>query len=146
MPSTFIFYIVLVEAAYKYSFSFSLNRIKSDTYYKLRSKNKRHIRDVFYNYWDKFLDTFPHLNIRDVVYNEVQRIMLCDTALLGYTMYECTHCDNYIIVPHTCKSRFCSSCGNKYVSTRVLNSKLKLMKIKHRHIVFTIPESLRNIF
>ncbi len=28
----------------------------------------------------------------------------------------------------------------------VINSKSKLMNIKHRHIVFTIPDSLRNLF
>ena len=126
--------------------SFSLNNIDNNVYYKLRSITKFHIRDIFANYWDSFLDTFPSLRIRDIVFEEVTKVINCGTINLGYTMYECKHCDNYTIVPHTCKSRFCSSCGNKYVNTRVINSKSKLMNIKHRHIVFTIPDSLRNLF
>ena len=126
--------------------SFSLNNIDNNVYYKLRSITKFHIRDIFANYWDSFLDTFPSLKIRDIVFEEVTKVINCGTINLGYTMYECKHCDNYIIVPHTCKSRFCSSCGNKYVNTRVINSKSKLMNIKHRHIVFTIRDSLRNLF
>lgn len=120
--------------------------LSSKLYYKFRANNKLHIRDILNDYWDSFLKQFPHLHIRDVVYEEVQKVRLCRTIALGYTMYECTHCDNYTIVPHTCKSRFCSSCGNKYVNTRVIHSKDRLMNIKHRHIVFTIPESLRNLF
>lgn len=123
-----------------------LSHVQGETYYKNRSKTKYHIKDILNNYWDPFIENFSHLNIRDVVFKEVEKVRKCRTIDLGYTMYECSHCDNYIIVPHTCKSRFCSSCGSKYVKTRVLNSKHKFMNVKHRHIVFTIPESIRNIF
>ena len=93
--------------------SFSLNNIDNNVYYKLRFITKFHIRDIFANYWDSFLDTFPSLKIRDIVFEEVTKVI---------------------------------NCGNKYVNTMVINSKSKLMNIKHRHIVFTIPDSLRHLF
>lgn len=120
--------------------------LSSKLYYKYRANNKLHIKNILNDYWDSFLKQFPHLQIRDVVHSEVRKVRLCRTIALGYTRFDCPNCNNYSIVPHTCKSRFCSSCGNKYVNTRVIHSKKKLMKIKHRHIVFTIPEVLRNLF
>lgn len=126
--------------------SYSLSHLYSDTFYKLRSKTLFHIKDVFINYWDLFIEKFKHLNIRNIVFKEVDKICKCRTTALGYTMYEYTHCNNYIVVLHTCKSRFCSSCDYKYIKARVLNTKKKFIKVKHRHIVFTIPEELRNIF
>lgn len=120
--------------------------LSSKLYYKYRANNKLHIKNILNDYWDSFLKQFPHLQIRDVVHSEVRKVRLCRTIALVYTRFDCPNCNNYSIVPHTCKSRFCSSCGNKYVNTRVIHYKKRLMKIKHRHIVFTIPEVLRNLF
>ncbi len=123
-----------------------LSHYRGESYHKLRSKIKFFIKDVFINYWDAFVEQFPEFEIRDVVFKEVDKICKCRTTKLGYTMFECSHCNNFIIVPHTCKSRFCSSCGVKYIKARVLNAKNKFMNVKHRHIVFTIPDNLRTIF
>lgn len=123
-----------------------LSHIHGNDFYKTRSKTKFHIKDVLNNYWEDFVDTLSNLNIRDVVFQEVDKVRKCRTIALGYTQFDCPHCDNFVIVPHTCKSRFCSSCGSLYTKKRVINSKSKLLNVKHRHIVFTIPNSLRNIF
>lgn len=123
--------------------SYSLSHLYNPSYYK---QTQFHIKDVFINYWHLFIEKFKHLKIRDVVFSEVEKICKCHTIELGYTTYECTHCNNYIIVPHTCKSRFCSSCGSRYIKDSVLNAKKRFMKVKHRHIVFTIPEEIRTIF
>lgn len=108
--------------------------------------SKFKIKDIFKEYWDSFLEHLPNLKIRDVVHNEVEKILLCKSFKLGYTLYECPNCNETIFIPHTCKSRFCSSCGVSYIKSRIINSKHKILKCNHRHIVFTIPESLRNIF
>lgn len=108
--------------------------------------SKFKIKDIFKSYWDSFLECLPNLNIRDIVLYEVQKIMLCKSFKLGYSLYECPNCNNTIFIPHTCKSRFCSSCGVSYIKNRVINSKHKFLNCNHRHIVFTIPESLRNVF
>ena len=73
-------------------------------------------------------------------------MLKCKTWDLGYSLFKCPECGDEKIVPHTCKSRMCSSCGNKYNKQRELSIFSKLFKYKHRHVVFTIPEELRRLF
>lgn len=125
----------------------SSNIINShNVFFRQRSRCKFHIKDIFDYYWEDFVFSHPNFTIRDVVFENIDRFLKCKTFKLGYTMYECEHCDNYLIVPHTCKSRFCSSCGVKYGKARVIEASSKCMKTKHRHLVFTIPEELRSYF
>lgn len=117
--------------------------------YKDRIKNRKTIftiKQIFKDWWNKFLKTYPNLNIRDVVFNNVERMLNCQTWNLGYAIFKCPECGNEKIVPHTCKSRMCSSCGNKYNKQRSISIFSKLFKCKHRHVVFTIPEDLRIYF
>lgn len=104
------------------------------------------IKRIFKDWWNKFLENYPNLNIRDVVFNNVERMLKCQTWDLGYAIFKCPDCGNEKIVPHTCKSRMCSSCGNKYNVQRATSIFSKLFKYKHRHVVFTIPEDLRIYF
>lgn len=120
--------------------------VKGQTFYKKLSKCKFHITDILNDYWDSFLETFPKLKIRPVVFKEVEKVRKCRTIALGYTMYTCPVCNNYSIVPHTCKSRFCSSCGVQYAKDRTIEVSKRCMKTKHRHLTFTIPDVLRPYF
>ena len=47
---------------------------------------------------------------------------------------------------HSCKSKFCTSCGNKYSKERVISITSKLYNCNHRHLVFTIHDALWNLF
>lgn len=117
--------------------------------YEDKVKNRKTIftiKQIFKDWWNKFLETYPNLNIRDVVFNNVERMLKCQTWDLGYVIFKCPDCGNEKIVPHTCKSRMCSSCGNKYNVQRSTSIFSKLFKCKHRHVVFTIPEDLRIYF
>lgn len=71
---------------------------------------------------------------------------MCKSFKLGYSLYECPNCHKEKIVPHTCKTRFCSSCGIKYNEDRTISIHSKLFNFKHRHVVFTIPKELRGYF
>lgn len=117
--------------------------------YEDKVKNRKTIftiKRIFKDWWNKFLKNYPNLNIRDVVFNNVERMLKCQTWDLGYAIFKCPDCGNEKIVPHTCKSRMCSSCGNKYNVQRATSIFSKLFKYKHRHVVFTIPEDLRIYF
>jgi predicted RNA-binding Zn-ribbon protein involved in translation (DUF1610 family) len=112
-------------------------------------KNKKvkfTIKQIFNDWWNKFLINYPNLKIRDVVFSNVNRMLKCKTPSLGFSSFVCPDCGKEKIVFHTCKSRMCSSCGNKYNKQRELSIFSKLFKYKHRHVVFTIPEELRRIF
>ena len=77
---------------------------------------------------------------------EIHKIIDCFNKNLGCSLYECPNCHDIIFVGHTCKSRFCSSCGYKYKNNRVESILQTAYSCKHRQIVFTIPEQLRTYF
>lgn len=108
--------------------------------------NNFSIKQIFNDYWNKFINKYPNLNIRDTVFLNVNRMLKCKTKDLGYTIYKCDNCQKEKFIPHTCKSRICTSCGNKYNKQRETSILLKLYNYKHRHIVFTIPKELRIYF
>lgn len=117
--------------------------------YEVKVKNRKTIftiKQIFKDWWNKFLKNYPNINIRDVVFSNVNRMLKCKTWDLGYAIFKCPDCGNEKIVPHTCKSRMCSSCGNKYNKQRETSIFSKLFKCKHRHVVFTIPDELRVYF
>ena len=70
----------------------------------------------------------------------------CRTSELGYSVYECPDYGEIKFSYHTCKSRFCPSCGNKYVRKRTEAILQKCYNCKHRHIVFTISDFLWDFF
>lgn len=117
--------------------------------YKNKVKDRKvhfTIKQIFKDWWNKFLDSYPNFNIRDVVFTNVERMLKCRTWDSGFAIFSCPNCGKEKIVPHTCKSRMCSSCGNKYNKQRETSILLKIFKYKHRHVVFTIPEELRSFF
>lgn len=106
------------------------------------------IRDIFIEHWNNFCVYADenNLNIRSIVYYEVSKMMKCRTKQLGYSLYECPNCHNIHIQYHSCKSKFCTSCGNKYSKERVISITSKLYNCNHRHLVFTIHDALWNLF
>ena len=118
----------------------------NSNFYKDSKKYK--IKSIFEDWWDRFVEVAPSLNIniRDVVYKEVDKLISCGTSALGYSLYKCQSCDTEKFSFHTCKSRFCPSCGSMYVKKRVNKILSKCYNCKHRHLVFTIPKELRTFF
>ena len=117
--------------------------------YESKVKNRKTIftiKQIFKDWWNKFLEAYPNIKIKDVVFSNVDRMLKCKTWDLGYAIFKCSECGSEKIVPHTCKSRMCSSCGNKYNKQRETSIFSKLFKYKHRHVVFTIPDKLRIYF
>ena len=117
--------------------------------YKTYPKNTYwFLKDIFNDYWYDFLDfaNAKSLNIRDVVYRDVDRMIKCKTSALGYSCYKCPNCGEEKLVYNTCKSRFCNSCGIKYSKQRATNIESKLIAGDHRHLVFTISDFLWPLF
>lgn len=110
--------------------------------------NKIKLKDIFDDNWDDFeiYAKENNLTIRDVVYHEVERIRKCGCLSEGYYTYICENCDEIKYVPFHCHSRFCSSCGVANILKKTDMILSRLIKAPHRHIVFTIPKELRNLF
>lgn len=105
-----------------------------------------HIKDIFLDHWNNYLFKFAHRKRRPIIDKTINKFLKCKTWDLGYSVYQCPTCHNEKIVPNTCKTRFCSSCGNKYNEDRSISIHSKLFRWHHRHVVFTIPDSLRPFF
>ena len=115
---------------------------------KLYDPHKPSLQKIFFDQWPDFvLDPQVIKNgLRDVTSSEVLKMIGCGTIDSGFEVYECPNCHNSHIICYTCKSRFCNSCGVKYAKARAINISNITLDVNHRHIVFTIDDSLRDYF
>ena len=105
------------------------------------------LRDIFLdngNWWKLFLK-HPNL-IRISIISNVIKLLVCRTSFLGYHYYICPKCKKSLKVPHTCKSRFCSSCGKKHTDDWIKTKFNTFPDTTWQHITFTMPEELWTFF
>ena len=74
--------------------------------------------------------------------------MSCKNKVRGYKKYKCSNdlCDNIKIIPHTCKSKLCSSCGKKGTAIWIAKQNNILPNTEWQHITFTMPSELWDLF
>lgn len=77
-----------------------------------------------------------------IVWN-VSRMLLCRNGW-GHHDYQCPNCQTARRVPHTCKSRFCPSCGKAAVDRWVETTLSDILDVPYQHLVFTLPQELRD--
>lgn len=99
---------------------------------------------IFSRYWSAYCHWYTG-KIRSAVRENVRKIIACRTPQLGYHLYECPSCSSVRLVPHSCKSRFCSSCG-KIATDKWSEERLSdILPVGYHHLVFTLPWQLRKI-
>lgn len=95
-------------------------------------------------HWNAFVSQHRKW-IRPVVFQTVRKIIACRTPALGCHVYQCPNCHKVEIVPHSCKSRFCPSCG-KLATDRWADEVLnELIDVPYHHLVMSAPWQLRPI-
>ena len=67
----------------------------------------------------------------------------CRTGKLGYHLFACGNCQEKHYLYHSCKHRFCGSCGVAETYHWAEKRLTHLLNIKHHHVVFTLPAGLR---
>lgn len=103
------------------------------------------IAALFDAHWEEFVRTTGQ-QIRAVVFETVRRIRACRTPALGCHLYQCPKCQRVEVVPHSCKSRFCPTCG-KHATDRWADSVLNdLLDVPYHHVVLSVPAHLRGVF
>jgi len=103
------------------------------------------LRQIFKDHWKSFLKENGSKVRRSVIF-EVNKMINCGSEKKGYTQYRCSKCGETKKVAFTCKSRFCPSCGKVYVDNWIEDFVNRIINAKHKHMVFTIPEGMRDIF
>lgn len=96
------------------------------------------------NWWKLFRKN--HHLIRWSIIVNVLKMLVCRTSLLGFHLFKCRKCGKTIKAPHSCKSRFCTSCGKKATDTWIKNSFNTLPKTKWQHITFTMLQKIWDLF
>lgn len=86
------------------------------------------------------------VNPRPVVMENIDKVIHCGDPSYGGAFYGCPHCGTLKFVPFRCHSKFCPTCGAKYSNDRSTAMSFKLINCTHRHLVFTIDDSLRHFF
>jgi hypothetical protein len=96
------------------------------------------------NNWLRFYDKHRHL-IRESVVENIDKLFLCRTQAAGFHRYQCPHCGEIAVIPHSCKSRICSSCGKLATDRWISSSLSRFPNVPYQHLVFTLPEEIRSI-
>ena len=101
------------------------------------------LQEIFSDYYEEIKYT---LHPRPTEMENIEKMINCGDPTFGGAMYGCPHCGKLKFVPFRCHSRFCPTCGTKYAMERTTSMSFKLVRVPHRHCVFTIDESLRSFF
>lgn len=101
-----------------------------------------HIAAILAVHWIQFVLQYKRW-IRPVVFENVRKVLSCRTPVLGCHIYQCKDCGHVELIPHSCKSRFCPTCG-KHVTDVWANEVLnRLLDVPYHHLIMSIPWQLR---
>ncbi|NLN41797.1 MAG: transposase [Clostridiales bacterium] len=112
------------------------------------NKNENILKEIFFdenNNWDRFVNIYRK-SIRKIVLEEVEKFRLCGEKEAGFSLFACEMCGEIKIVPHRCKGRFCSVCATGYMQEWSMKTAENMYNMPHRHIMFTLPDGLWEIF
>jgi hypothetical protein len=76
----------------------------------------------------------------------LERMIVCRTAVGGFVRLRCDTCGEMKTIPFSCKSRLCPSCGWLHAQHFVESVQARLIKCRYRHLVFSVPRELREVF
>lgn len=94
-------------------------------------------RQAWLHFWAKYV-----FLLRWAIIWNVARMLLCRHGL-GHQVFSCPTCHTLKFIPHTCKSRFCSSCGKAAGDRWVEKSLSDMLDVPYKHLFFTLPEEFR---
>ena len=60
------------------------------------------IKNIFFDNIDYIRKLDASGKARPCILDNVERSLLCHTCYLGFDQFECTDCDNWNIIPHSC--------------------------------------------
>ncbi len=104
------------------------------------------IKQIFKEHWEEYLERYP--DIPDYIRKEVRKVLHCrDPEKGGYYKYTCpSHPEESVVIPFSCKSRFCNVCGVYQTNLWINNATTDFPKTSYWHITFTVPDYLWYFF
>ena len=110
---------------------------------KTKHKEKKYrLSEFFAAHWDDYVKA-PKERILPEQFRAVNSIMACRTPKLGTDLYKCPGCDKEQLVYHSCRNRFCPTCG--YLDTLEWSESIirKMINKPHHHVVIMLPAGFR---
>jgi hypothetical protein len=103
------------------------------------------LQAIFHDHW-AIVFTKHKDNIRPAIINNVTKMLACRSSNMGFHQYICPQCEHTVVVHHSCKSRFCSSCGKKATDNWIAKNSSMLPTTTWQHITFTMPSQFWEFF
>lgn len=100
------------------------------------------LAEILQTHWKQYIHEGGRF-IPPHVFKAANQIMACRTPKLGTDVYQCPQCGTTKFVYHSCKNRFCPRCGQAETDHWAKTLLSQLPKLKHHHVVFTLPAQLR---
>ena len=72
-------------------------------------------------------------------------IIHCRTEALGGHLLQCDHCGQEHYVYHSCRNRSCPTCHRLETEAWLEERRQELMPVPYFHVVFTVPQELREL-
>ena len=76
----------------------------------------------------------------------LRAILQCRTSALGGHVDQCDTCGHIRISYNSCRNRHCPKCQNTQREAWIENRKQDLLPVPYFHVVFTVPDSLNELF
>lgn len=109
-------------------------------------QKKYRLADIYIPYWSKYIKSPSRkLYLTEKHFKAVNSAISCRTSRMGYHYFKCKQCGDVKNIYHSCKHRFCATCGVKETYRWAENRLSGLLKMKHYHVTFTLPAELRHL-
>jgi Putative transposase/Transposase zinc-binding domain len=104
-------------------------------------EKKFRLANFFDQHWDKYMES-PASYVKAEQLKAVNALRVCRTERLGIDIYACPDCGEEKRIYHNCKNRFCPTCSWKDTMEWAERIRGRMLRVKHRHIVCTLPHSI----
>jgi len=102
------------------------------------------IAQIFNEGFDPFSKQYGPLPLQ--CYKVSNAIMQCRTEEMGGHIYRCSECSNELTLYNSCRNRHCPTCQS-YATAKWVQARIdEVLPVPYFHVVFTIPQQLRDIF
>jgi hypothetical protein len=109
----------------------------------LRGKLLPHI---FSDHWEAFASLHTKQIQRAGIPRNIEKMLKCGTEEMGFHLYQCPNCQYEKKVAHTCKSRFCSSCGVRHTDIWIERYTSLFADCEYQHVIFSPPHEFLDYF
>jgi len=102
------------------------------------------VAEIFKSHGKEYLDKFQEKMLPSHK-RALRDIVRCRTEYFGAHIYRCDHCGAVQLLYHSCRNRSCPKCHAKETKRWIEERMDELLPVKYFHVVFTLPEELREI-